>query len=265
MKEIEINQIRSIQLEILESVHNYCQENSITYTLWAGTLLGAIRHKGYIPWDDDIDIAMPRPDFEKFIHGYKNESFFANDITKDSKFLFTFGKVYDTNTILVENKHFKTTIGINIDIFPLDGLPSSKALRLLHSNKVMLLKHFIGLKQMKFRKGRSIIKNFLLFISKIMLYPISYKKLNQNMVRLIKKYKYEESDIVANLAWGIGEKESIPKNILKERMFFSFEGKKFYVPKNYDVVLSRRYGDYMTLPPESKRNSHHNFKVFSKL
>lgn len=263
-KELSKRQIREIQLEILESIHSFCQDKSISYVLWAGSLIGAIRHNGYIPWDDDIDIAMPRPDFNRFMNEYRNRRFVANCITKDQEFCFTLGKVYDTQTTLIENKYYRSNIGVNVDIFPLDGLPDDNKKRVLHSKRIMRYKALIELKQMRFRKGRGIWKNLFLLVCKLILIPISYRKLTLNMNRLVCKYSFENCNIVANLAWGIGEKESIPKELIKDRDLKDFEGKQFYIPHNYDEVLRNRYGDYLVLPPESQRISHHGFKVYYK-
>lgn len=261
--ELNDYEIKAIQLQILESVHSFCKENSIPYVLWAGTLLGAIRHNGYIPWDDDIDIAIPRTEFNKFMKEYRHDRYVANCISKDPNFCFTLGKVFDTKTELVENKYYRTSIGVNIDIFPIDGLPEDKRECIKHSKKIMFLKSLIELKQMRFRKGRKLSKNAALLLSKIALLPFSYKSITRNMNNLIQKYKYEDCRCVANLAWGIGEKEAIPKEVFEHRILWTFEQRKFYIPMDYDYVLKRRYGDYLTLPPETDRISHHNFKVYS--
>ena len=261
-KELTENQVKSIQLEILDSIHEFCQNNAIPYVLWAGSLLGAVRHGGYIPWDDDIDIAIPRPDYNRFMKEYEHKRFVARCITEDPEFCFTFGKVCDTYTELVENKYYKTPIGINVDVFPIDGLPKDEQSRKKHSKIIMINKALIELKQMRFRKDRQLSKNVILLASKVLLLPFSYRKLTLCMNKRISKYDYDNSTIVCNLAWGIGEREAIPKSVFQNRVLGSFENKEFYIPRDYNEVLKRRYGDYLTLPPKGERVSHHNYKAY---
>lgn len=263
MNELSIEETKKLQFDILLSVHKYCVNNDIKYSLWAGTLLGAIRHKGYIPWDDDIDIAMPRPDFEKFMKGFKHNRYYCRCMDDDLEFLFTFGKVCDSKTELIENKMFRTPIGVNIDVFPLDGLPEDLSERKSFCRKVKFNQSLIEIKQMCYRKGRSLLKNIVLLIGKIVLFPFSYKTLNKHHIKLIKKFDYNSSSTICNLSWGIGEKESVPKEIFESRILWPFEDGEFYIPQKYDEFLKRRYGDYMALPPESQRISHHNFRVFT--
>ena len=127
MKEISLNELRKIQIDILDKVHNFCIQNNITYFLSSGTLLGAIRHGGYIPWDDDIDLYMPRESYERFINIYKDDSHDTRVITlyNNKEYYYPFAKVEDTNSIVIENVPEKFNIGINIDIFPIDGVPNN--------------------------------------------------------------------------------------------------------------------------------------------
>ena len=264
MKELSCEEIKSLQLEILQSVHDFCEENGIRYVLWAGTLLGAVRHNGYIPWDDDIDIAMPRADFDKFFQEFHHKRFIAKCIDCDPTFLFTFGKVCDSETELIENKLHRTSIGVNIDVFPLDEIPNDNTKRKIFCKRVILNQKFIEIKQILINKNRVFYKNIILLLGKALLFFVSYKTLNKTHVKLIRKYAGNNEDMICNLAWGIGEKEAVFKNTVIDRKKHLFESSKFYIPKSYDDVLRRRYGDYLTLPPEPKRISHHNFKVFHK-
>ena len=124
MKEIGLKELRDLQLDILQNVHDFCVAHGIHYSLAYGTLLGAIRHKGYIPWDDDIDIAMLRPDYEKFMREYKDEVYRFCECRLDKDIHIGFGKVEDTRTIIIEAGNTKN-LGVTIDVFPIDDLCDS--------------------------------------------------------------------------------------------------------------------------------------------
>ena len=119
MKEIKNDELRTIQLDILQNVHDFCMKHDIKYTLAYGTLLGAVRHGGYIPWDDDIDIAMLRPDYERFMQEYKNDIYKFTECRLDKDVHIGFGKVEDTRTIVIEGGNTKN-LGVSIDVFPID-------------------------------------------------------------------------------------------------------------------------------------------------
>lgn len=121
MKEIKNDELRTIQLDILQNVHDFCMKHDIKYTLAYGTLLGAVRHGGYIPWDDDIDIAMLRSDYEKFLKEYKDDIYKFTECRLDKDVHIGFGKVEDTRTIVIEGGNTKN-LGVSIDVFPIDDL-----------------------------------------------------------------------------------------------------------------------------------------------
>ncbi|MFR5682857.1 MAG: phosphorylcholine transferase LicD [Clostridia bacterium] len=125
---MSLEEIKSIQLDILSQVANYCDRNGLRYFLAYGTLLGAVRHKGYIPWDDDIDIMMPRPDYMQFINSFNNEkcALRVGSHYLDKNYPYVIAKVYDTSTLCKENIDVEYSIGINIDVFPIDGLPETE-------------------------------------------------------------------------------------------------------------------------------------------
>lgn len=163
--------IRDTQLRILASVANFCEERSITFYLFAGTLLGAVRHEGYIPWDDDIDIMMPRRDFERFcgefiafVGGSGSLSLYAPETVAD--FPFPYIKVGDNRTLLVEASDTAVHMGVNVDVFPLDGWPTQAHKHRIHRLKIRLLCRLLGAKSVQSSKSRVWYKSLLLSISK---------------------------------------------------------------------------------------------------
>ncbi len=264
MKELRMEEIKRIEISILGNVHDYCVTNNIQYTLFAGSLLGAVRHKGIIPWDDDIDIAMPRPDYDRFVASYRDSRYIVKSIDNCDDYVFTFSKVVDTSTVLIENKTELSEIGVNIDIFPFDGLPLDLSKAEKVAEKSLFYKNLISIKQMKLRKGRRIYKNIALIFSKFALLPFSYRRLNYTAINNARKYPYDDAKYVANLSWGIGKRAIIEKEWFLNRHLVPFENIECYIPDCYDEFLTRVYGDYMTFPPVEERKSHHTFKVYYK-
>lgn len=262
MKELSMDEIKKMELDILSDVHDYCVANGIHYILFAGSLLGAVRHKGIIPWDDDIDIAMPRPDYERFVATYQDDRYIVKTIDNSDDFVFTFSKVIDNSTVLIENKTEQSKIGINIDIFPLDGLPGDEDEAENAAEKSLRYKKLISIKQMKYRKGRRFFKNAVLFFGKLALLPFSYRHLNEMAIKNAKRYPYDGAKYVANLAWGIGKKGVVKKEWVLNRHIAPFENIECFIPDRYDEFLTKLYGDYMTPPPVEQRGSHHLFKVY---
>ena len=269
MNLLEQDRIKEIQLNILNIVVDYCEENEITYYLTGGTLLGAVRHKGFIPWDDDIDLNMPRKDYDLFFstfNQFRNDSMVAISIETDKEYYLANGKVFDSNTILLEDINENKEIGVNIDIFPLDDLPSDLKSRKKLLRKIGILRLILSLKQIKIDKERTLLKNCVLAVSQFALKPINKYRILAKITALSKSYNGLDcctyTAAVATLIWG--NKEIFQKEYFNSTIKLEFEGRLFNCPIAYDKVLRQVYGDYMELPPMEKRISHHRYKVYEK-
>lgn len=262
MRELELEEIRNIQLDILKEVSDFCDENNLTYFLCGGTLLGAIRHEGYIPWDDDIDIMMPKPDYERLIEGFKSEDLKLYNHNSIKGYNNPFVKISDTKTKAIGRGIKDYEIGVNIDVFPLDGFPNSSILTSLHINRVKIYRSLMKAEYITSKKDQSIIKSFIAFISKITLQFVSKKVLLEKITQVSKKYRFEYSRFAGILVWGYGKREVCPKSVFNKQIDVLFEGNYFKGPEDYDTYLTNVYGDYMKLPPVEKRQSSHKVKYF---
>ena len=266
MKKLSLDQIKKIELDMLLSFHTFCEENKLQYSLCGGTLLGAIRHKGFIPWDDDIDVFMPRPDYEKLRKLCSGKcitgSYYLTDWKvqgeKNSKLLmyYPFLKLIDLNTeVDTKDVSAKYYTAIWIDIFPIDGLPASEKETKKIFKKVWLLRQFFSLHFCK----KIIAKGPVRKLMKIPFWPIARmmngKKICKRLDELSETIDYDSSELVGGIINGYGPQEKISKSLL-EPMEVEFEGHVFCGIRGYDVYLSNLYGEYMQLPPESKRICH---------
>ena len=260
---------REIQLEekkILDQVVKILNDNKLNYFLCGGTLLGSIRHEGFIPWDDDIDIAMPRPDHDKLQELLKEEKIVtSNDLLSHSITLnnlnLYFTKVYN-HKIRIYDYRYKDFYEkyLWIDIFPIDFIPSDekKCKKLFKKRKILqkiLMIRKMSIKYIFQNKKRFLINIFKLFL-KILLLILPEKFITQLIYNLIKKDTKNSSKYAGNIAWKIGMKERMNKEIFDEYEFLDFEGSKYRGLKKYNEFLINIYGDYMTLPPEDKRVTH---------
>lgn len=261
MKEISLQELREIQLNILLEVHNFCEERNLRYSLGGGTLLGAVRHKGYIPWDDDIDIMMPRPDYERFIKefvGYRPH-LICGCFENDKNWVFPFTKLSDNRTLIEENGTIRES-GIDIDIFPIDGLPSSSKDLDKHILKIEFLKRAISYNKEPFRIHNSLLKKALAFIAKM----TNIVVMQERFLNLVKKYNFDNANFAGAVTGLYGKKEVYKKSLFDSYSKLDFEGFYFSVVKDYDYYLTQHYGDYMQLPPIEKQVTHHNYKAWYK-
>ena len=269
-KPLTTDRIKEIQLSILNQVIDFCEQNDIKYYLTGGTLIGAVRHKGFIPWDDDIDLNMPRRDYNRFFstfNSFRNDSLIAISVDTDKDYYLANGKVYDSNTILIEDLNQRKEIGVNIDIFPLDDLPGADLERSVFLKEMYLLRTLLSLKQIRISKTRAALKNIVLACSQFILKPVNcywlLKVINE------KSQKYNDKDdctyiaAVATLIWG--NKEIFKKELFTSTVKLEFEGRLMDCPSGYDSVLGQVYGDYMQLPPIEKQISHHSYIAYERV
>ena len=252
MRKLEIDECKSLSVEILQSLHDFCEKNNLTYFLDCGTLIGCIRHGGFIPWDDDIDILMPRDDFEKLVATYHEDGFTLFHYTKQSDFFYQYAKISKDGTSIdeVELPDIKG-MGVNIDVFIMDGMPDNIVLRRIHQD---VLAFFSKYRALMTRARNALPKAAFLF---------RWRWVDSFLNYLGRKYSPYETRYCGNITATTIRHKEIPKECFASAILRPFEGKMFRVPVGYDEYLKRMYGDYMKLPPESKRISTHHFDAYS--
>lgn len=260
-----MNDIVALKAELLNMMrwfHSFCEKNGLRYYVLGGTMLGAVRHGGFIPWDDDIDVGMPREDYERLAELIDSDKYVLETPETQAKdFYYPFSKLYDTDTTLIENTKYKIKRGIYIDIFPLDGIGDSRDEAHENFKTVKKYSDLLMLKIAGFRKGRRWYKN--LGVALFRLLPMNPKRLLGKLVSQCKKYSYADSLYVGNLVGAWGEREITHRDVMGTPTLYKFEDMSVYGAQNADEYLSSLYGDWRKLPPEEKRVSHHDFIEFN--
>lgn len=267
MKQIDLNELKTVQMDVLSAIHRFCTEHDIKYSLACGTMLGCVRHKGYIPWDDDIDIYMLRKDYNKLIESfpdvYEGRYKFVT-LERDPKWNRPGGKAFDVSTLLKEQTSEPFDLGVNIDVFPIDNVPDDDVAWLKYDKRRRFLQHVYSMKVTTFRRGRSLFKNFFLAICKIVLLPFSSRFLAQYIQNVAKQYDGQETNRVFECCQGIYLKHPFKKSLFENLVLMPFEDREFMAFADFDEYLTNGYGDWRKLPPKEKRVSHHAFKAWWK-
>ncbi len=261
------DQLKRIQIDILDAVDAYCKENEIPYYLFAGTLIGAARHKGYIPWDDDIDICMRRNDYDQFFQEFnlnRNDSYQAISHKNTSGYYLAAGKVVDNRTVMQENSNSRITFGVYVDVFPMDDLPSDDKKLLQLNRKIDLWRKLLILKRLQVSKDRKWYKNLPVRMGHVILALFSYNYLIKKIEKIAKTYNgMVECNRLGDISvFSYGMREVFDLKDFQPEGKIEFEGKMYNCPGKYDVVLSKMYGDYMKLPPKEKQVSHHVYHAY---
>ena len=268
-QKLSMEECKKVQLSILSYVDEFCRNNRINYYLCGGTLLGAIRHKGYIPWDDDIDVMLPRPDYEKLLRCFDGKGQYKLiSMYNQDDYYYPYAKIQDVTTELIEKNadvHIKD-YGINIDIFPIDGLPDTDFKIRNYYRRVMFKREIYYLSLNKnFRKSKSRIISFVKYLIWRYAKVVGWKKLLKRVVKISLKYDYDKSFWVGAPIAGYGNREVFHKTIFAETLRVPFENMQFNIPVGYDEYLTRLYDDYMELPSEENRKTRHEFVAYKNV
>ena len=266
MEEIKEEEMKKVQLDILIEVDRFCKENNIRYAIAYGTLIGAIRHHGFIPWDDDIDLLMLRKDYNRFIQTFNQNNdgpFRVLHQSLDAKFPYEFAKVEDCRYRLIENLATTYEMGIAIDIFVLDdiGDDPKNVQRVINKNRYY--KHALCVKGMN-EKDRPLIERIGIKCLKSLYLNLSVEDCVYNLNKNALAYTTsEDSEYVANLAqrWN-KPSHYFPKAWFEDMVEVEFEGLKFPAPRRYHDILTIKYGDYMQLPPVKEQVAKHDFIAY---
>lgn len=264
MKKITDRELRQTQLKVLATIHCFCVKNKIKYFLVGGTLIGAIRHNGFIPWDDDIDIAMLRRDYEKFISTFHANGYYIASPQTINNYYAPFAKVVDETTRLKEHISSEIEIGVNVDVFPYDNVPDDLQKAKKQYSKSRILYNLLLMKSLVYKK-RPPLKNLTYLFGKIITKPLSYDYLTKQIEKNAKKYNNQTSGKVSQIVYPLyKEKTTWPKSLFDEIVLHKFENEEYFIPKGYDKMLRITYGDYMILPPKEQQVAHHDYDAWIK-
>ncbi|MGI6213344.1 MAG: LicD family protein [Christensenellales bacterium] len=246
--------------EILCEFDSFCQKHGLTYYLCAGTLLGAVRHGGFIPWDDDIDVSMPRADYDRLL--ILGERFPSHLVLMHHNntvyYPLNFAKLVNKNTTVVEQggQNNYNIRGVYIDIFPIDGAGATYKRAVRRRKRASLYRHLIPIAaNIPDNKKRPLYKRILMCLIR----KLDAKRLQNSFDKFLRKKPFARRAWVAVYVGAYGIKEIMEKRVYGEPSRIAFCGRQFNAPADVTAYLSRRFGDYMSLPPVEKRSSGHNF------
>lgn len=249
--------LQLVQAEIMDDIHRVCVQNNLKYYMIGGTALGAVRHKGFIPWDVDIDIAMPREDYERFIEIANDElnTRFACHTYKTDKVFYSPHMIVTLKNSSIRLKDVAPNVtrwGIYVDILPLDQVPADKKARKRHAHMLKFVKYVKFYKEIGIYDYNSIGVKLLKKLLRAFLSCFSYYSLNLLQQKIAMKYNDlpDTGEICSTLSHYKYEKLCMPKSVFGNPQLYCFEGREYYGPEKMEVYLTNIFGDYMKLPPK---------------
>ncbi len=265
MKELTLQELKEIEFDILKMFDAFCKENNIRYYLSHGTLLGAIRYKKFIPWDDDVDLLIPREDYNRMIKLFRDtEQYRLFAFEKNEKYRFPFAKLCDMTTRKVEfGCNNGIELGVDIDLFPLDAWDddldkAKKEVKCIKKNM-----YYLSLTKFKKPDSSNSLKRFVMALIMAWCKILGSKHFIKNIIKESNKKEQQGNNYLGCKAWCVyGEKGIIPAQVFADTVNIEFEGEMFPAPKDYDTYLTCLYGDYLPEPPKEKQKTHHTFKAY---
>lgn len=266
MNELTLDELKKIEFDILRHFDTFCKENSICYFLAYGTLLGAVRYKKFIPWDDDVDVLVPREDYERLLKIYEdNTRYKLFAFEKDGEFHYPFAKLCDLSTKKILPEFLNSTVipGVEIDIFPLDCWCSDYQSAKKEARSIYRDISFLQASQMKESPVKNGVKSLLWKMISIYARFRTNKYFNKKIVKKSKANNQDNPTYVGSKSWCIyGERGIIPAEAFADVIYLEFEGELFPAPIGYDKYLTCLYGDYLPEPPKEKQKTNHHFVAY---
>ncbi|MDE5678608.1 phosphorylcholine transferase LicD [Phocaeicola sp.] len=262
-----IEKLHAVNIEIMKKIVDICDANGLLYYALGGTMLGAIRHKGFIPWDDDIDLGMPRKDYELFLQiapELLGKSFKVTNYKTDSDYHYYITRVQDINTKVVETRyeHEGNFSHVSVDIFPIDGSPNNRVLRRIFYFRILSHRAMMSL---HYKNGidpdrkRGVLEKILLAFMKMLPTDKMFNAYNQKNIidRILKRYDMWKSVVSGNIMGAYRTVEMVPTEWYGKDTFYQFEDMQIRGLREFDKYLSHLYGDYMRIPSENERKIHY--------
>ena len=261
----DISEIQQMELGIMEYIHEVCHKIGVKYFLSYGSLIGAVRHQGFIPWDDDMDICMLRDDYEKlqnYLIAHPDERYEVMSYKNNVNYVYPFMKIQDNQTYLVEEDvRIDSNMGIYVDIFPVDGYEDDQAFK-DKMTKIIKKRQLSCYTFKGITNTKSVVNSMIRYISVIIFYFTNTNKYVSQIDELAKSRKVEDYELVDYVVYKDMNKPVWKREWLEQVEAGSFEGKEFMIPKHYHEILTSDYGNYMQLPPVEQQVSHHDFKLW---
>ena len=259
-----LNEMQEKLYTMMQWFHDFCRKHELKYYMIGGTMLGAVRHEGFIPWDDDMDIGMPRTDYEKMLSLIKVEycDKYILESYKDgaADFNYTFAKLYDTDTTLTENNRYRTQRGIYIDIFPIDKMGESYEEARFVFKKIRMKIDLLNILTLGYSKRRAFYKNLAIFFARLIPQKLINTKTLIKDIDLLCRSKEDSNGKWMGVFLGVwGEKEIMPHEYFGNPRLYKFENSQFFGVNMPNEYLANLYNEWNLLPPESNRISHHEY------
>lgn len=272
MRTIDNEELKTILCDMLDDFAAYCDANGYRYLLDYGSLLGAVRHHGFIPWDDDMDIMMPRDDYEKILTRYPAGRYKILHPGNHPQCQSPWAKIVDTRTSSHKGKHYPTPV--SIDIYPVDRVPRDPAVRQREKKIQRFLVYalyaastpfgmstaYLGLRKTWRYYWRSFVKNAMIAAFRFTT-PAFWGRLAN---RLAVRHHDEPSDTIAFVTSVNMNEMDLPLDYFDHRKQISFDGHTYWIPEDYDNYLAHIYGDYMTPPPAAAQQGRHVTEYYWK-